>query len=194
MMATSQRATGMPALPHGFAVTTRVARHTGHRRLAPGTIGRVVRARSGGYDGHFVGVGEVWFAHDELAPRKSGQLAFARRREEAWSALRSCVVLETVVGSQAWGLADETSDLDTRGSFGLPLGWTAGLVDPPTDLASADGSHTFWELTKTVRQALRADPNTLELLFVPSVRATDELGQWLLDCRDAFVSRANLAG
>lgn len=180
----------MPALPHGTEVTTRVERYSGERRLAPGVIGRVVRARDGGYDVHFVGVGEVWFAHDELDARKTGQLDFAVRREAAWTALRPCVVLEAVVGSHAWGLADERSDTDTRGAFALPLSWTAGLVDAPTDLVSADGSHTFWELGKTVRQALRADPNTLELLFVPSVRATDALGTWLLEARDAFVSRA----
>ncbi|MBL8953752.1 MAG: nucleotidyltransferase domain-containing protein [Myxococcaceae bacterium] len=180
----------MAPLPHGTEVLTRVERHSGERRLAPGTIGRVVRARDGGYDVHFVGVGEVWFAASELETRKSGQRAFAQRREAAWAALRPCIVLEAVVGSRAWGLAGEGSDLDTRGAFALPLSWSAGLVDPPTDLVSADGSHTFWELEKTVRQALRADPNTLELLFVPSVRATDELGTWLLEARDTFVSRA----
>jgi hypothetical protein len=54
---------------------------------------------------------------------------------------------------------------------------------------SPDGSQTFWELRKLVDQALRADPNTLELLFVPSARAEDELGEWLLQSREAFVSK-----
>ena len=40
-----------------------------------------------------------------------------------------------------------------------------------------------------IRKALSADPNTLEMLFVENVRATDEMGQWLLDAREAFVSR-----
>jgi hypothetical protein len=57
------------------------------------------------------------------------------------------------------------------------------------DLVSPDGSQTFWELRKLVDQALRADPNTLELLFVPSARAEDELGEWLLQSREAFVSK-----
>ncbi len=54
---------------------------------------------------------------------------------------------------------------------------------------SADGSSTYWEVRKLVHQALRADPNTLELLFVPSVRALDEVGAWLLEAREAFVSK-----
>ena len=93
------------------------------------------------------------------------------------------------MGSRAWGLSDEHSDTDLRGAFALPFSWTSGLAEPPSELISADGSQTYWELRKLVEQALRADPNTLELLFVPSVRALDELGQWVLDARGAFVSK-----
>ena len=177
-------------LPHGTEVTTRVERVAGDRHIPQGVVGRVVRARGGGFDVQIVGVGELWYARDELVPRKPGQLQFALRRAATWDALRPCVVLETVVGSQAWGLANEASDVDMRGVFGLPLPWHFGLADKARDLVSADGSHTFWELSKAVEQALRADPNTLEMLFVPSARASDELGEWLLAEREAFVSKA----
>ncbi|HEX8821909.1 MAG TPA: nucleotidyltransferase domain-containing protein [Archangium sp.] len=177
-------------LPHGTEVTTRVERVAGDRRVPQGVVGRVVRARGGGFDVQVVGVGELWYARDELVPRKPGQLQFALRRAATWDALRPCVVLETVVGSQAWGLANESSDVDLRGVFGLPLPWHFGLADKARDLVSADGSHTYWELSKAVEQALRADPNTLEMLFVPSARATDPLGEWLLAEREAFVSKA----
>ncbi len=177
-------------LPHGTEVTTRVERLAGERRIPQGVVGRVARARDGGFDVQIVGVGEVWYARSELVPRRPGQLQFALRRAATWDALRPCVVLETIVGSQAWGLANEASDVDVRGVFGLPLPWHFGLADKAKDLVSADGSHTFWELSKAVEQALRADPNTLEMLFVPSARATDVLGEWLLAERDAFVSKA----
>jgi hypothetical protein len=177
-------------LPHGTEVTTRVERVAGDRRVPQGVVGRVVRARGGGFDVQVVGVGELWYARDELVPRKPGQLQFALRRAATWDALHPCVVVETVVGSQAWGLANESSDVDLRGVFGLPLPWHFGLADKPRDLVSADGSHTYWELSKAVEQALRADPNTLEMLFVPSARASDPLGEWLLAEREAFVSKA----
>ncbi|NNC04162.1 UDP-phosphate N-acetylglucosaminyl 1-phosphate transferase [Corallococcus exiguus] len=178
-------------LPHGTEVTTRVERvASGGRRIPQGVVGRVVRAHDGGFDVQIVGVGEVWFARDELVPRRTGQVQFAQRREAAWSALRPCVVLETRVGSHAWGLADERSDVDVRGVFALPLPWTLGLGQPPRDLVSADGSTTYWEVRKTVEQALRADPNTLETLFVPGATAVDELGTWVLEAREAFVSKA----
>ncbi|HZH75912.1 MAG TPA: nucleotidyltransferase domain-containing protein, partial [Archangium sp.] len=177
-------------LPHGTEVTTRVERVAGDRRVPQGVVGRVVRARGGGFDVQIVGVGELWYARDELVPRKPGQLQFALRRAATWDALRPCVVVETVVGSQAWGLANESSDVDLRGVFGLPLPWHFGLADKPKDLVSADGSQTYWELSKAAEQALRADPNTLGMLFVPSARASDELGEWLLAEREAFVSKA----
>ncbi|RKH16959.1 UDP-phosphate N-acetylglucosaminyl 1-phosphate transferase [Corallococcus sp. CA047B] len=178
-------------LPHGTEVTTRVERvASAGRRIPQGVVGRVVRAHDGGFDVQIVGVGEVWFARDELVPRRVGQVQFAQRREAAWGALRPCVVLETRVGSHAWGLADERSDVDVRGVFSLPLSWTLGLGQAPQDLVSADGSTTYWEVRKTVEQALRADPNTLETLFVPGATASDVLGEWMLEAREAFVSKA----
>ncbi len=53
---------------------------------------------------------------------------------------------------------------------------------------SADGSVTYWAAGKAIRQALRADPNTLEMLFLPSARPLDAIGEWILAERDAFVS------
>ena len=176
-------------LPHGTEVTLRVDRMLEGRRVPQGLIGRVVRARDGGFDVLVSGVGELWYARTELAPRRAGQLEYAHRREAAWQALLPCRVLEATVGSRAWGLADEGSDTDLRGAFALPFSWSGGLHEPPSELISADGSQTYWELRKLIDQALRADPNTFELLFVPSVRALDELGQWVLDARDGFVSK-----
>lgn len=180
---------GVP-LPNGTEVTVSVDRMLDGRRVPQGATGRVVRAEpeQDVFDVHIVGVGTVRYARAELIPRKVGQARYAQRRADAWDALRPCVVLETTVGSRAWGVAHEGSDTDIRGVFGLPLPWTQGLVAPPEDLQSEDGSHSFWSVSKCVRQALRADPNTLEALFVKSARATDEVGQWLLDERDAFVS------
>jgi predicted nucleotidyltransferase len=175
-------------LPHGTEVVTRVDRVVGERRVPQGSVGRVTKVAGDALDVTIVGVGVVRYARDELSPRRVGQALFAQRREEAWSALRPCVVLETTVGSHAWGLADEDSDVDYRGVFALPFSWTQGLVAPPEDLVSADGSATYWAAGKAIRQALRADPNTLETLFLPSAKALDPIGEWLLAERDAFVS------
>jgi hypothetical protein len=147
-----------------------------------------VASRGEEYDVLIVGVGTLAYRRDELLPRKAGQARFASRRQAAWAELAPCIVLETVVGSHAWGLADERSDVDRRGAFAVPWSWTAGLGAAPEELVTADSSATYWEAGKLVRQALRADPNTLETLFVPGARALDEMGEWILAEREAFVS------
>ncbi|HET9594061.1 MAG TPA: nucleotidyltransferase domain-containing protein, partial [Anaeromyxobacteraceae bacterium] len=180
-------------LPHGTEVTTRVDRMAGERRVPQGVVGRVVAIREDGLDVLVTGVGVLRYARDEILPRRPGQVRFAEQRAADWEALRRCTVLEATVGSRAWGLADERSDTDLRGIFALPLPWTTGLLAPPETLTSADGSTTCWEHRKAIHQAIRADPNTLELLFVPTVHATDVIGEWILDERDAFAS-ADLFG
>jgi predicted nucleotidyltransferase len=175
-------------LPHGTEVTTRVERVAGERVIPQGTIGRVTRIDKGSLEITFVGLGTFPYARSEVAPRREGQLKYAVRRESAWNALHPCVVLRTTVGSRAWGLADESSDHDLRGAFAHPLAWTSGVVSPPEDLVSDNGSETYWAVDKVVKQALRADPNTLEMLFLPNARAEDEIGAWILAERDAFVS------
>jgi predicted nucleotidyltransferase len=175
-------------LPHGTEVITRVDRIVGERRVPQGTIGRVTKIEGDRLEVTVVGVGVLSYARDELSPRRVGQVLFAHRRADGWQSLRSCVVLDTVVGSRAWGLAGEDSDEDHRGIFALPFVWTLGLVAPPEDLVSADGSATYWATGKAVRQALRADPNTLEMLFLDGAKAHDPIGQWLLEERAAFVS------
>lgn len=178
-------------LPHGTEVTTRVDHLREDGRVVPrGCVGRVVALHpEGAIEVQVVGVGRLKCQRADLVPRKQGQIRYAVARETAWQALRACVVVETTVGSRAWGLADEHSDEDHRGVLVLPFLWTAALNAAPTELVSADGSSTYWELRKAVQQGLRADPNTLEALFVPGAHALDDLGAWLLDARDAFVSR-----
>jgi hypothetical protein len=176
-------------LPSGTEVITRVDRVIDEgRRVPQGAVGRVIGVQGALLDVMVVGVGVLRYAREELTPRKVGQLRYAQRRHDAWEALRGCTVLEATVGSRAWGLADEGSDTDLRGIFALPFPWTIGLGDPPRDRVSADGSATYWEVSKAIRQALRADPNTLELLFVEGVRAHDPIGEWILAERGAFVS------
>ncbi|HEY8143101.1 MAG TPA: nucleotidyltransferase domain-containing protein [Kofleriaceae bacterium] len=176
------------ALPHGTEVVTRVDRMAGERRVPQGAVGRVVQVEGDRVEVAIVGVGRAVYARRELVPHRPGQLRFAMRREAAWSALEPCVVVEALVGSRAWGLASEDSDIDRRGVFVLPFSWTTGLVTPPDDLVSGDGSATYWEIGKALRQGLRADPNTLEVFFARDAEVRDPMGEWLLEARDALVS------
>jgi hypothetical protein len=178
-------------LPIGTEVSTRVDRVVGERTVAQGAVGRVVRLASGPSgeraEIELVGGGRAWFLREELVPRKLGVVRYAQRREAAWTDLAPCAVLDSLVGSRAWGVEDAGSDEDHRGVFVLPAPWLTGLVDPPLDLISDDRTTMMWEVGKAIRQALRADPNTLEMLFTHPV-ALDDMGAWLIEIRDAFVS------
>ena len=175
-------------LPPGTEVVTRVDRAVGGELRPQGATGRVARVDGERVEVSFVDGRHATYLRAELVPRKLGVLRYAHRREVAWHELRPCVVIDTLVGSRAWGVAHDASDEDRRGVFVLPLPWATGLVDPPLDLVSVDGSQTYWELGKAVRQALRADPNTLEMLFArPEV--VDPMGAPLVAMRDGFVSQ-----
>lgn len=176
-------------LPNGTEVSTRVDRDHQGRRVPQGAVGRVTATDGDTVDVAVVGVGVLRYARAEVLPRKQGQLRYARRRASAWEDLYPTRVLVATVGSRAWGLAHAGSDEDLRGTFALPFPWTNGLVEPTMDLIRADGSESYWEVGKLIRQGLRADPNTLESLFVTDVRPLDEIGAWILDARRAFVSR-----
>jgi RNA repair pathway DNA polymerase beta family len=174
-------------LPAGTEVTTRVDRIVDGEIRAQGATGRVKRIDGDKVEVTFLDGKSGVFLRSEVTPRKLGVQRYAQRRAAAWDALRPCVVLDTVVGSRAWGVANEGSDEDRRGVFVLPMPWTTGLVDPPLDLVSLDGSHAYWEIGKTIRQALRADPNTLEMLFAePAV--VDGMGAELVAMRTGFLS------
>lgn len=177
-------------LPHGTEVVTRYERVAGDRIVPQGSVGRVRQVfDNGDVEVRLLGWGSMRFRRNALSARKAGQLRYAVRRHAAWSALRPNAIVEAVVGSRAWGVEEEGSDTDMRGVFVLPFVWTSALIEPPRDLVSADGSHSLWEIGKLIQQGLRADPNTLELLFVDGVRSVDEMGAWLLAEREAFVSQ-----
>jgi hypothetical protein len=171
-------------LPIGTEVTTRVDRDG----RPQGAYGRVTRPDGERVEVVFLDDARATYLRVEVAPRKLGIARYAQRRAAAWDDLRPCIAIDTVVGSRAWGLAREDSDEDHRGVFVLPFTWTTGLVDPPLDLISADGSYQYWELGKAVRQALRADPNTLEMLFADA-KVVDPIGAHFVEMRDGFLSQ-----
>src|SRR5258705_13029071 len=123
-------------LPVGTEVTTRVDRAVGDRVVAQGAVGRVVARDGDRAEVELVGGGRAWFLREELVPRKLGVVRYAHRRDVAWDALAACTVLDSLVGSRAWGVEDAGSDEDHRGVFVLPAPWLTGLVDPPLDLLS----------------------------------------------------------
>jgi hypothetical protein len=169
-------------------VTTRVDRVVDGDVRPQGATGRVARLDGDRVEVTFLDGKRAMYLRAEVVPRKLGVARYAHRRAAAWDLLHPCVAIDTLVGSRAWGVATEGSDEDRRGVFVLPLSWTSGLVDPPLDLVSLDGSQTYWEIGKAIRQALRADPNTLEMLFADAT-IVDPIGEPLVAMRRGFLSQ-----
>jgi hypothetical protein len=178
-------------LPVGTEVIARVDRLVDGELRPAGAIGRVT-AIAASPDGDrldvvFIDGRRATYLRDELTPRKLGVARYAHRRHAAWEQLHGCIVVDAVVGSRAWGVAHDASDEDHRGIFVLPAPWLTGLAEPPLDLVSLDGSRTYWEIGKAIRQAVRADPNTLEMLFA-SPAVVDPIAGELVAMRDRFLS------
>jgi uncharacterized protein len=98
------------------------------------------------------------------------------------------VIYRCVVGSTAYGLSQEGSDVDRRGFYLPPadLQWSLGGV--PEQLET-DNEEAYWELQKFIRLALKANPNVLECFYSPIVETCTPLARELIDLRRIFLSR-----
>ena len=153
------------------------------------------------------GVGVV--VHAPAAPEHSYRIRFANGSEESFrrgdltifkhvqaetpgapeaADLLPFVIYRCIVGSTAYGLSHEGSDIDRRG-FYLPPGdleWS--LAGVPEQLET-DKEEVYWEIEKFIRLALRANPNVLECLYSPLLETCTPLARELIDMREIFLSQ-----
>lgn len=107
--------------------------------------------------------------------------------DEFWEA---GLILRTLSGSRAHGLAREGSDTDTRGVCIPPARFLVGLSQFEQH-ESPGRDHVTYALAKFVRLALQGNPNILESLFVDEsdVLHVDDAGRRLLAHRRLFLSK-----
>ena len=94
-----------------------------------------------------------------------------------------------MVGSRAFGLNTEESDIDRRGIYLPPAELHWSLYGVPEQLENDATEEVYWELQKFLILAIKANPNVLECLFTPLVEKTTPLADELLAMRTAFLSR-----
>ncbi|MFN7924959.1 MAG: nucleotidyltransferase domain-containing protein [Bryobacteraceae bacterium] len=102
--------------------------------------------------------------------------------------LRPYVQFQCIVGSRAYGLDQEGSDVDRRGFFLPPADWHWSLAGVPGQIES-DQEECYWEIEKFIRLALKANPNVLECLYSPLIEACTPLAQELIAMHEIFLSR-----
>jgi predicted nucleotidyltransferase len=99
------------------------------------------------------------------------------------------VIYRCVVGSQAFGLAGEDSDIDHRGIYLPPADLQWSLYGAPEQLENKATQECYWELRKFLILALKANPNILECLYTPLVETATPAAQELLAMREIFLSK-----
>lgn len=98
------------------------------------------------------------------------------------------VIYRCIVGSTAYGLSREGSDVDRRGFYLPPADMHWGLAGLPEQLET-DNEECYWEIEKFIRLGLKANPNILECLYTPLVETCTPLAGQLIDIRHIFLSR-----
>lgn len=104
-------------------------------------------------------------------------------------ALDRYIIYRCVIGSQAYGLAGDASDVDRRGIYLPPAEAHWSLFGVPAQLEDDATQECYWELQKFLTLALKANPNVLECLYSPLVELATPLAEELRSLRQAFLSR-----
>jgi predicted nucleotidyltransferase len=133
----------------------------------------------------------VIFPRESLAIRKHFQLDSAHRgrTQDAQPDLNEYIIYRCVVGSRAFGLAEDASDFDRRGIFLPPAHLQWSLFGLPEQIENQETQECYWEIEKFLLLALKANPNILECLYTPSVELATPLAEELLSMRSIFLSQ-----
>lgn len=98
------------------------------------------------------------------------------------------IILQGVVGSTAYGLAREGSDLDQLGVFVARTRDILSLNPPAESVVQTKPDITLHEVGKYIRLALKCNPTILELLWLEDYFVQDYLGNLLREKRHIFLS------
>ena len=106
------------------------------------------------------------------------------------------VILEGIVGSVAYGLDTENSDVDIKGIYVAPTEDILSLYPVHGTLnkenCEFESDIEYTEVGKFINMALNCNPTYLELLFLDKYSVLDYQGQLLLKYRDYFLSQKAL--
>jgi len=123
-----------------------------------------------------------------LAQFQEGEIGNAQVAA-ARSNLYDRVIYRCVIGSRAYGLDDEQSDIDYRGIFLPPAKLQWSLYGVPEQIECDETQEHYWEFQRFLVLALKANPSVLECLYTPLVEFTTPLANELLGMRSVFLSR-----
>lgn len=181
-------------VPLGTQIVTRVDTHTpeGNLLQMAGAVAVILQMPSdvdGEYRVRFPDGAETSLKRAHFQVRKELARAIGTVWGTSQADLYRFVIYRCIVGSRAYGLEEDNSDVDRRGIY-LPLAdleWS--LLGVPEQLERQETQECYWELEKFLRLALRANPNVLECLYTPLVEEASPLAEELLGMRDCFLTK-----
>lgn len=181
-------------IPVGTQVVVRreVATGAGERICASGAVGEIVRAPVDGMHAYRIRLpdgAEVSVRRQEISIRKHDQTGDIGGQVLRDHDLYQHVVYRCVVGSRAYGLEHDGSDVDRRGVYLPPAELHWSLYGVPEQLENPAAEEVYWELGKFIVLALKANPNILECLYTPLVSEVAPAARELIDERHRFLSR-----
>lgn len=183
-------------LPVGTQIVSRVeVKSSDGELLCPrGAVGEITKSPDDGthsYRVRFINGVETALQRYEMTIRKQFQQEALRPDADALKEfdLYNCVVYRCIVGSRAFGLDTEVSDVDRRGIYLPPAELHWSLYGVPEQLENGATQECYWELQKFLILALKANPNILECLWTPLVETATPIAEELLAMRGSFLSK-----
>lgn len=104
---------------------------------------------------------------------------------------RARILFESIVGSRAYGTHHANSDEDIKGIYVEPMSSLLTLAELPEQIGDIKGDTVYYSLRRFLELALSANPNIIELLFMPSecVRFAAPCFTQILEQRDLFITK-----
>lgn len=194
-MGTPKDADLPPILPIGTAVVVLVSLHGGdgvpvHPRGAAGVVVHSPVDVEHAYRVRLPGGEEFSLKRHELQVLSRFQQSDGNQPDpRSQYDLFQHVIYRCVIGSRAYGLDRDSSDVDRRGVYLPPASMHWSVFGVPEQLENPETQECFWEFGKFVSLALKANPNVLETLYSPLVEHVDAIAERLRDDRSIFLSR-----
>ena len=160
---------------------------------AKGTVGKII-----GLPGDAFHAYKIEFPDGKIGMANRKEFSIRKQFQTEQSGLNSppddfqlydFVIYRCVVGSRAFGLDNEDSDIDRRGIYLPPAEIHWSTFGVPEQLEDEETQECYWELQKFLMLALKANPNILECLFTPLVEYANEIAEELLAMRKIFLSQ-----
>ena len=118
-------------------------------------------------------------------------MPFITPLEELQTRHADAILATYLVGSRAYGTATPESDEDYRGIFVLPMREYLSIREPVMQVSDERNNTTYYTLKRFLELAASANPNIIEMLFMPDDCVVFEapLMKRLLQSRDLFITK-----